>query len=197
MPVTEEFVRQHSDIFKFHACQFECREFLGSGCWGSVFASNDSRWVVKITKDIEEVASYRRIMKLRGMGYSAILLPGFADIYSVSKVIDLEDDGEELYVIVRENIEPLNPDDEMMKDLDEALYIIEEKQAYLAGEVVRACAILRECAPEFERSMAVLSCYGHSPIDLEIGNFGLTKRERLGVSAGTIVMADISFGDTV
>lgn len=198
MPVTEEFVRENSELLKFHACQLELGEMLGRGCWGTVFASSDPRWVVKVTKDIEEVSACLRVTELRGMGHSAELLPGLADIFWVSRKLDIEDDGEDLYVIVRENVVPVkDADDAMMKALDEALYVIEEKQAHSAGEVVRACAILRQYAPNLERSMAVLACHGHSLIDLEIGNLGMTSRPRLGVPAGTIVMFDISFGENL
>lgn len=196
MPVTEEFVRENSEILKFHACQFECRELLGKGCWGTVFASNDPRWVIKITKDADEASACQRIMELRGRGHSAVPLHGFADIFHVSPVKELEDDGENLYVIVRESVELLDADDAMVKALDEALYVIEERQAYATGEVVRACAILRKYAPELENSMAALACHGHSLIDLEIGNLGMTIRPNRWRRAGTIVMFDLSF-DTI
>lgn len=198
MPVTEEFVREHHEKLRPYAGRLECREFLGKGAWGSVFASDDPRWVVKITKDFEEALGCQRIMELReGHGRKqTLLLPGFADVRSVSRVDALEDDGETLYVIVRERIDPLAYGDATAKAIDEVLPVIEDARVCSVGDVALARAVLLKHAPELEISMAALARYGHRLQDLDISNLGTTIRSHCWRPAGTIVMFDLSFDMT-
>jgi hypothetical protein len=196
MPVTEQFVREHREILKRHACFLEIGEFLGSGAWGSVFASSDPRWVIKITKDRGEVEAAEHVMARRGKGFLAVLFPGLVDILNVRKVEGLRDDGEDLYVLVREDVVPAQDSDlgqQLINDLDNNLYIIEERQAYAPTDLREAEEALRELAPHLWASIRDLICDGKNPIDLGIENIGLTKRPRLGVPEGTLVMCDVSF----
>ena len=199
MPVTEKFVLENSKIFERHMCGFKIGDYLGSGCWGSAFNTiNISKfeWVAKITKDVEEAKAAQALISLRGEGHQAFLFPGLVDILTVNKVVDLKDDGEDLYVIVREEVTPLEDSDishEIINELDNCLYIIEEKHAYTKDEVSQALIVLDNHAPYLARSIKELWFCGHTPIDLDTVNVGISDRARLGAPNKTIVMFDISF----
>jgi hypothetical protein len=196
MPVTDEFVREHAEILERHTCGFKIGEFLGSGAFGSTFATDDPKWVVKITKDVDEVFGSQRIMDLRAKGYEAVLFPGLVDLFYVGKVPELEDDAEDLYIVVREEVTPIEDSDvdhQIIWDLDECLYTIEERQAYSKIELSNAFLELNKHAPYLARAINELESFGHILTDLGTINVGVTHRARLGAPAGTIVMFDVSF----
>jgi hypothetical protein len=196
MPVTKEFVFKNRRILERHTCYLNIGEYLGSGCWGSVFETDNPKWVVKITKDIEEAKASSILIDLRGKGHEACLFLGLVDILWVSKVVDLEDDGEDLYVIVRENVTPLeetDTDDEIIDELSNNLYVIEEQDAYTKDEISKALTVVDRHAPHLARAIKEVWFYGYKLVDLDAVNVGITRRDRMGVPTGTIVMFDISF----
>lgn len=195
MPVTEEFVFDNKNILERYTCGFKIRDYIGSGCWGSTFETDSSQLIVKITKDFEEVGASQFVMDLRRKGYEAVLFPGLAEIYHIEKVQEIDDDCEDLYVIVRENIIPIEESNVGLEadELDECLYVIEEHQAYTRAELSHALITVEKIAPYLAQSIKELWFYGRRLIDLGIENLGVTRKPRLGVPAGTIVMFDISF----
>jgi len=196
MPVTDEFVYENIDTLEKYTCGFPIGEYLGRGAYGTVFSVKDNwDWVIKITKDIEEVFACEQILNLRGKGYEATLFPGFAEIYTVDKVEELTDDCEDLFVIVRERIEPLNStiDSEFINDLDNFLYVIEEKQAYSKKELAEAMSFVETHAPALHRSILEAHYHNFTLLDICIHNIGVTCRKRYGVPSGSLVMFDVAF----
>lgn len=96
---------------------------LGCGAFGCVYATDDPRWVVKITRDktegplVQSVVDYRaRTDGGTGLGPSKIL-PGivfYKDIFqarSTSAYIDQRWQKFRPFVIVRENVQPMSDED--------------------------------------------------------------------------------------
>lgn len=195
MPPTPEFVHAHREILERHTDGFRIGEFLGKGAWGSAFESDDPAWMVKITKDFQELFAAQLLAEFRRQGRD---FPGVVETWSAETVRNLEDDGETLFVIVRERVEPVEAAWKGRQDLlalDGALYIIEERQAYPSHELAEAWRDLERLAPRIGEVVKSLQAEGHEPIDLSVQNVGLTCRERLGAPAGTPVIFDFSFSE--
>ena len=196
MPPTCDFVMSNLAVLEQHTMGLSIGEYLGHGAWGAVFRSSDLRWIIKVTKDFNEQKAIEFVLDKRGKGYEATLFPGLAEVLSVAKVPDLDDDGETLYVIVRENVLPVKDfpiDKKLLHDLDHALYVIEERQAYSIEDAAAALSTRDDGAPYIGRSLRELLYYGYRLVDLDPQNMGLTIRPRLGAPEGSLVMFDISF----
>jgi len=195
MPPTPEFVHAHRTILERHTDGLRIREFLGKGAWGSAFGSDDPAWVIKVTKDFQELFAAQVLAEFRRRGKD---FPGIVDIWSAETVPDLEDDGETLFVIVRERVDPVRvawKELGSLISLDDALYVVEERQAYASHELAEAWDTLERMVPRIGEAIKGLRAEGHDSVDLCVDNIGLTLCEKPGAPAGTPVIFDFSFGE--
>jgi len=194
MPPSSNFVYNNRETLEGYTSGLKIKEYLGSGCWGSVFSSDNDRWVIKLTTDHEEDQAAHVVMELRKT--DKLSLPGLVEVLSSKMVSALEEDGETIYVIVRERITPIKKlpmDSEIIQDLDDALYAIEEKFAHTKEEIDKAFMVLDKHAPHLMKAINQMLSRGHSLIDLAPQNIGVTLRPRLGIPKGSIVLFDLSF----
>lgn len=194
MPPTTEFVHANRSILEEYTSGLKIGPFLGKGAWGSVFATNDPEWVVKVTKDFLEHPAIHTVLNLRKKGEA---LPGLVEILSSEEVDGLEDDGEPLYVIVRERISPVEDtwfNKKELAELDEAMYRVEESQAYSEEEVRDASRSLCRKVPAVMDTFFRLKKLGYILADFAPQNVGITLSSRLR-PAGAAVLFDVSFMD--
>lgn len=192
-------MNKHRDVLE-RLSDRQIGRLIGKGCWGSVFETDSRSLVVKITKDWEEVRAAKIVDDLRSSG---ILLPGLVDICVAHKLDGIDDDGEDVYVIVRERVNMLPPFDERQKlpleerlvyeDLDEDLYVLDERQAYCGDDALNAMASLYSRAPHLAATILELESRGHRLADMDISNVGIASNSRFGAPEGSFVMFDMSF----
>lgn len=194
MPISTEFIYENINIFEKYTCGFKIGKCLGQGAFGSAFSSNNKDWVIKITNDFEEAFACEQISKLREKGYEATLFPGFVEIYSVKKVEEIND-YKDLYVIVREVVEPLNPTSgsKFTNDLDKSLHIIGKRQEHSEEELTEAMEFVKRHAPALYKSILETYCHDFELLDVRIHNVGFTCKPRYDVPSNSLIMFDVAF----
>lgn len=173
-------------------------DMLGCGMWGCVYPVTIQRWVVKVTADPFEGRIVRAILEVPDL----YLHPGIAAILGIWRLPERSEEGLDLFVIIREDITPINPKAQENATAVKTLHLIRDVAAtYNQAVHDHQLATMRQAAdyltswlymaPERDPRLTLVAdflmrfwrTFGSPLADVHAGNVG-TREHDLGNAMG-------------